>query len=70
MYPDVILISILSMPLSDFGFNFVQINGHALSQAEIKTTLKSYVFILVIFKFFFFFAELFTLMRVIIVRIA
>ena len=45
MYPDVTLMFILSMPLSAFGFNFVQINGHALSQGEIITTLKSYVLI-------------------------
>ena len=70
MYPDVTLISILSMPLSAFGFNFVQIKGHAHSHGETITTLKSYVFILVIFFIFLFFAELFTLMRVIIVRIA
>ena len=43
LYPDVTLMTFLSMPLSAFLFKFVQIKGHTLFQGETITMLKSYV---------------------------
>ena len=77
VYPDVTLMSFLSMHLPAFGLKFVQLKGYILFQGETITTLESnislfgcFVFLFFVFLFSFaFFAELLTLMCAIIVCI-